>query len=128
MDVGVAVELVDDQFDDAVQQNLFAGDVAVEGHRIDAEVGTKSPHAQFLQPPLVDEGHCSMQDLLPTQAMAALTAARLAWAGVVSGSTTSGVMATPFVSAANLDAGQGERFMFEWLGRESVGNVSICPV
>ena len=45
VDVGVALELVDDQFDDAVRQVLSAGDISVAGHRIDAEVGTKSPHA-----------------------------------------------------------------------------------
>src|SRR3712207_1725282 len=51
----VAVELVDDQFHDAVEQVVAAGDVPVQRHPLDAEVGAHAAHRERLEPVLVDE-------------------------------------------------------------------------
>ena len=49
------VDLADDDVDDAVEQVVLVADVAVEGHRLDAELLAELAHAQGLDPAPVGE-------------------------------------------------------------------------
>jgi hypothetical protein len=55
VDLRVAVELVDDQLHDAVEEVVTAGDVPVQRHPLDAQVRAHPAHREGLEPVLVDE-------------------------------------------------------------------------
>jgi hypothetical protein len=54
VDIRIAVELVDHGLDDAVEEVLAAGHIAVQGHRLDAEIGSDPTHGAVAQPVRVE--------------------------------------------------------------------------
>ena len=53
--LGIVVQGLQHRVDDAVQQVLPAGDVPVQGHRLDPEERPEPAHGQLVQALLVDE-------------------------------------------------------------------------
>lgn len=54
----------EDAFDEAVKQGRFIGDVVIDGHRVDPELGTQPSHRQPLEPVFVGDPQGDAEDLL----------------------------------------------------------------
>jgi hypothetical protein len=67
VDIRIAVELVDDGLDDAVEEVLTAGHIAVQGHRLDAEIGSDPTHGEVAQPVRVDVSDGGGEHACPRQ-------------------------------------------------------------
>ena len=67
-----ALDLADDDLDDAVEQVVLAPDVPVERHGIDAELLAELAHAQALDAVPIGERHGDAEHAVPGQGRAAL--------------------------------------------------------
>ena len=57
------------RLDHRVQEVLAAGNVPVEGHRLDAQLAPQPTHRQTGQAVLVDEAHRGVDDQVPVQGL-----------------------------------------------------------
>jgi len=62
VNIRIAVQFVDYRFHDAVEQLFPAGDVMVERHALNAQVGAELAHREGTQPVLVDHGDRGAED------------------------------------------------------------------
>jgi len=65
--LGVGVELVDGQVDDAVDQAIAVGEVVVERHGLDVELAAQAAHGQRGQTVAFDQPRRRCQDRRPVQ-------------------------------------------------------------
>ena len=65
--IRIAVQVVDDQFDDRVQQILPAVDVVVQRHGLDAKVGAEPAHREVAQIVLIDQGDGRQHQRAPVE-------------------------------------------------------------
>ena len=66
------LDLADHDLGDAVEQVVLALDVAVDRHRVDAELLAELAHAQVVEAAPVGEGHAGLEDAFAGQGSAAL--------------------------------------------------------
>ena len=65
------LDLADHDFGDAVEEVVLALDVAVDRHRVDAELLAELAHAQVVEAAPVGEGHAGLEDAFAGQGSAA---------------------------------------------------------
>jgi hypothetical protein len=66
------IDLAEHKIDQTVQEVVFAGDVVVQGHRLDPEVLAEAPHAQRPDAVTISELDRGPQHAIPGQRRSAL--------------------------------------------------------
>jgi len=62
------LDFAEDKLDEAVKQRGLVGEMAVDGHRVDAQLGAEPAHGQLLKAVLVDDPQSGHEDLIARNA------------------------------------------------------------